>query len=175
MPSKLNCTITMKKMFLTLLLPCFITSSCISILAGTRRPVSLVDAPDDLKVRDLRSGKESKIQQVRLTGAGGAIQYCPGVKYKVKKGTVLEFSSGNLKQTVTMGVKPYIGALIFETFLTLGIGTIVDLSTGANKTPKPEFLDVPAILNNQTPRTTDQLKGYLLAHSKIIYGRPKQN
>lgn len=144
-------------------------TSCISIVVGTKRPVSLVDAPADLKVRDMASGKDLEIQQVRLTGADGVIQFCPGVKYKVKKGSVLQFSSGGVTQTVKMGVKPYIGILIFETFLTVGIGTIVDLSTGATKTPKPEFLDIPAILNNTTPRTPKELKKYLLEHSRIIY------
>ncbi|HEY0058286.1 MAG TPA: hypothetical protein VGB56_04070 [Flavisolibacter sp.] len=159
----------MKTLLAALVFPCLFMTSCVTLSAGSKRPLSLVDAPADLKVRDVTSGKDLEIKQVRLNGARGVIQYCPGVKYKVRKGSILEFTSENQTRTVEMGRKSYVGILIFESIFTLGIGTIVDLATGATKTPRPEFLDIPAILEDRTPRTTNELKIYLYKNSTISW------
>lgn len=76
----------------------------------------------------------------------------PGVKIKLKKNTQLDFKYGKSEGSTKIKTRPAIGILILEGVLTLGIGTGIDLITGAYWVTENRFIDVPAVLDKKTPR-----------------------
>jgi len=85
----------------------------------------------------------------------------PGVRMKMKKGLKLELKSGDKTASVPVKVRYKSGDIIIGTimdlFLTWGVGLVVDIADGAFKTPKERFIDVPAVLNKEKPRSQDVL------------------
>jgi len=133
-------------------------------ILGLKKPIVLVDAPANTIVS--RDGEILEIQDVtafRDEQSSGntnnvTLYKHPGVKIKLKKNVELEFQSGKTIGKTKIKTKPAIGMLIGEAFFTLGIGTIVDLLTGAYWVTKNRFIDVPAVLENKEPRPEKELK-----------------
>lgn len=124
--------------------------SCALMIHGTKATLGLHNAPKDLEVTNVNTGEKLPIHilSVGASKSGGVttIYKGPGVKVKATKDLTLQFKSGNVTKTKVFGYKHNIGFLIIEGFLTLGIGTIVDLATGANREVKPTNIDVPTLL-----------------------------
>ncbi len=131
-------------------------------LTGLRKPIFLVDAPKDLVVE--KDGEAVKIQNLTFNMSSNtrgtemtAFQY-QGVRIKVKHPVTLDLKTADKKGSVDIVGKPAIGALILEGLFTFGIATAVDLLTGGGKKPVPQYIDVPAILNNTEPRTRKEMR-----------------
>ena len=129
-----------------------------------KKPIFLVDAPADLTVE--KDGEQLNIANYTFGSSSdvhGAFHdvtayQTTGVKCKLKKSLTLDLKSGDKKGSVDIARKPAIGGLILEGIFTFGIGTIVDLITGGGYKPDPQFVDVPAVLNNKDPRTKKEMK-----------------
>ena len=158
----------MKKVITLSVLSSFIATSCLTI-PGLKKPILLVDAPKNTTV--IHNGEIVEVEDVtafREERTQGNIKHVtlykyPGVKIKLKKNTELDLKSGDKKGTIKIKTKPAIGLLIFEGIFTFGIGTIVDLATGAFWVTKNRYVDVPAVLDNKTPREERELKNKVKA------------
>jgi len=144
----------------------------ISSFHGFKEQTTLLNAPADLKIKDVKSGVEIPITEVafecRSTDHGATIVRGPGIRMKVKKDRDLEFTSSGITQTFTTRSKPQIGMLIVEGIFSLGAFTAIDLITGRNKYPDPDIIDVAAILANKPQRERKDLINELIANSHPI-------
>ena len=131
-------------------------------LTGLRKAIYLVDAPKDLvvekdgeavQIRNLAFDVSSNTRGTVMTSSQNA-----GIKIKVKQPVTLDLKTPDKKGSVDIVGKPWITELVLEGLFTFGIGTVVDLLTGGAKKPVPEYIDVPAILNNTEPRTKKELR-----------------
>ena len=141
-------------------------SSCLT-LSGLKKPMVLVDAPnntnvdfngEDVIVEDVTAFRDEHTQG--NTNHVTLYKY-PGVKVKLKKASDFTFKSGNKQGTFSVKTHPAIGLLIVEGIFTAGIGTIIDLATGAFWVTNNRFIDVDASLNHKTPRSNKDLKRYV--------------
>ncbi len=171
----------MKKLFILALFP-FLLGSCMYSGYYGKRPIFLIDAPTDLKVK--RNGKyiDVKYETAEVVkdfagpsspSGGRTIYKHQCVLFKTKRRNVLELEHGgktvkvNVKGTLTKGIF----VMLLETPFTLGIGTIVDLATTSYYVPKPKYLDVYAAFNGTTPRTKKELYKVMLRNSEQFYSR----
>ena len=151
----------MKKLLFILLAVIFLLPSCATIMSGTKKNLILVDLPKDLSVKNGTEELEIKDYSAASSPGGGnttVVYKYPGVRLKLKSGTALTLKSGDKTSKVPVKARYAIGGLIFEAFYTLGVGTIVDIVTGAAKVPKERYIDVPAALNKTKPRQQKELK-----------------
>ena len=135
----------------------------------------LVDAPADLKITNVKTGKDvpiKKYQMVRIhtsfNSNNETIIYGLGAHMKAKKNTVLALTSGGVTKTVKVSAKagfPGI-AMLYGDFMFCGVPMIVDLLTGDYRFPRPLYIDVPAVLADKPQRTDKELKDYIISHSK---------
>ena len=152
----------MKKLFFFLLTSSLLLQSCATIIGGTKKNIFLIDLPNDLAVTKNKESLEVKQQLVGSSSSGNTrTRYMyPGVRMKMKKGIKLELKSGS--KTVSVPVKSVVktGDVIMSVIFnipTFEIGLIVDILSGALKTPKERFIDVPAVLEKRTPRSQKEL------------------
>lgn len=136
-----------------------VMQSCLLINKGGKDTLVLVDAPSNVKVSV--NNKNLEVKNVfAFSEKNGNIETnynYTGVKFKLKKNSKLQISSGDVSKTTTIKHRTAIGMLIFESILTVGIGTIVDLTTGCHRQPKERYVDVPAYLNGSKPRSQKDL------------------
>ncbi len=148
----------MKQIIILFLAASLLATSCMTIQG--KKHIVLVEAPKNVNVN--YNGEMVLTEDVTAfreeMGNTKTLYKYEGVKIKAKRTNVLDFQSGDKKGTVTLKGKPAIGLLIFEGFFTFGIGTIVDLVTGSFWKINNRFVDVPAALDNKTPRTSRELK-----------------
>ena len=158
----------MKKIITLSVLSCFITTSCLT-MQGVKKPIVLVDAPKNTTVNyngeivDVEDVTAFREERTSGNTKNVTLYKYPGVKIKLKKNTELDLKSGDKKGTVKIKTKPAIGLLIFEGLFTFGIGTVVDIATGAFWVTKNRYVDVPAVLDNKTPREEKELKNKVRA------------
>lgn len=158
------------KLLLTIVIISGFCSSCGVTQSAYRKRLAVIDAPADLTIKDLRTGKlieiKMKVSRSEQTGYNTVTAYkTPSINLKVKKGTILELESQGIKKTVELKTKPNIGVLIFEGIFSLGAFAIIDLAFGANKSYKPQHLDVPAILSGKPQRTEKEINQYIRENS----------
>jgi hypothetical protein len=142
------------------------TSSCATLLAPKNSQVVLYDSPTDLEVTE--NGSRIRIERVMAdaktrTNYEGTVTktteyYTNGVKLDRTKKHTLQLKSND--KTVTLELKPRMsgGWLIVDLFTTGPIGIIIDASTKKWKVFKSKNVDVPALLNGTTPRSSKKLK-----------------
>lgn len=153
----------MKKIIAISILASFFAASCLTI-QGVKKPIVLVDAPKNTSVNyngeivDVEDVTAFREEMTSGNTKNVTLYKYPGVKIKLKKNTELDLKSDNKKGTVKIKTKPAIGLLVFEGLFTFGIGTIVDLATGSFWVTKNRYVDVPAVLDNKTPREQKALK-----------------
>ena len=159
----------MKKLF-TLIVLSLVLTSC-GTLFGLKTPVALVGAPEDVTVKNVNTGEELKVKNMVATGTtsrNSETDYItPGVRFKPRKGTILEISSKSLNQTKTFEVgtqTEYLG-LILEGVFTFGTFTLIDIATGATKKNKPRLIDCNALFNDKPQPTQKEIKQYIISHS----------
>lgn len=83
----------------------------------------------------------------------------------MKKETSIEIASKGNSGLANIETKPNVGMLILYGFLTAGISPIVDLATKSYFIPKTsytKYVDAQAAINNTEPRTSNELRQYLL-------------
>lgn len=138
-------------------------SSCLT-LSGLKKPLVLVDVPNDadveyngegVRVEDVTAFRDEQTQG--NTNHVTLYKY-PGVKVKLKKHSEINIRVGKQQGSYTIKTHPAIGILIIEGIFTAGIGTIVDLATGAYWVTGHRFIDVEATVNHKTPRSDKELK-----------------
>lgn len=158
----------MKKLLFYLISCSLLFQSCVTIISGTKKNIFLVDLPKDLAVTLDGQPLEIKNQRVGTVDRGGirtSYSY-PGVRVKLKKNMVLKMSSGD--KTAAFPLKPVVRAgdltvaILLDVFFGMGVGLIVDIASGAIKTAKERFVDVPALLEKRTPRSQKEMDNYLI-------------
>jgi hypothetical protein len=130
-------------------------------MSGTKKNVILVELPKDLEVKKGSEVLEIKDRRAASANNGNGhstLYMYPGVRVKLTNDLSLKLISGGQTASVPVMYNYMIGGLIFETFYTLGVGTIIDLVTGAAKKPKLRYIDVPAAFNKTKPRSQKELK-----------------
>jgi hypothetical protein len=152
----------MKRIVLLLTIT-FLMQSCLLINKGGKDTLVLVDAPSNVKVSV--NNKNLEVKNVyAFSEKNGNIEmnyHYTGVKFKLKKNSKLQISSNDIVKTTTIKHRTAIGILIFESILTVGIGTIVDLATGCHRQPKERYIDVPAYLSGNKARSQNELMGVI--------------
>lgn len=145
-----------------------ILSSC-GTLIGIKRPIGLIDKPENLIVRNLNTGDTLKIDEgVFAISANKSIQYNyvgPRIKFKPKKNTVLELESNGVKKTIIISKKTNVGMLVLEGLFTFGAFTLIDLITGGYTSHKPTLIDCPALFEGKKSRTDEELFQYVKINS----------
>jgi hypothetical protein len=154
----------MLKLFLLAVVSVFLLSSCATLMSYTKKDLILVDSPPNLEVRNNNQLLEIKSRRAASVGSGdyNEIYMYSGVRVRLKSGLILDFKLGEKVVSVPVKYRMATGILVFETFLTFGVGTMVDLITGAAKMPKKRFIDVPALFNNTAPRSQQELRNYCI-------------
>ena len=143
-------------------------------MRGVKQPIVLVDAPKKTTVSydgatvPITNVTAFTSTELRGFGTSYATQETSyykytGVKIKLKKDTRLGLKDSDNTGTVKIETKPAIGMLVVEGILTLGIGTAIDLITGAHWVTKDRFVDVPAVLEKKTPRNRRALEKRVLS------------
>lgn len=164
----------MKKMILAAIIACFTLNSCMYLGHFGKRPLYLVDAPDDIQVK--HNGKKVDVKEefmtTRVTADYGAVRektkyWHPASMVKVRRNNKIELSSGGKTAVLNVQGKTAKGIvfLVLEAPFTLGIGTIVDLATISFYHPASKFIDVDAALNHTTPREKKELYKIALQNS----------
>lgn len=156
--------------FLLVIVSIALTSSgCLLMMGGTKKPIVFVDAPENTVYK--LNGEVLKLEDVtafsEYQGNNTTIKYkYPGVKIKMTKKPVIKIESGDQKGSAKIKTRPAIGMLVFEALITWGIGTVVDLATGAYMYTNHRLIDVPAVLNGNAPRSQKELKKKLMTEFK---------
>ncbi|MDI9364656.1 MAG: hypothetical protein QM541_06875 [Flavobacterium sp.] len=158
------------KLLFTIIVIAGFCSSCGVTQSAFRKRLAVIDAPADLKIKNLKTGKlieiKMKVSRSEQTGYNVVTAYkTPSINLKVKKGTILELESQGIKKTVELKAKPNIGMLVLEGIFSLGTFAIIDLAFGANKSYKPQHLDVPAILSGKPQRSEKEINQYIRENS----------
>jgi hypothetical protein len=138
-------------------------SSCGLLFNGTKKKVFLVDSPKDLEVF---IGKEKvSVEQVVISSytSNGHTErrYYPGIHRKLEKSNKFILKLGDQSNVLTIKTKRGVRILILDVLTIpfhLGAGVLIDLISGADKVPDYKYLDVPAILSKQKPRSQKQLE-----------------
>ena len=162
----------MNKLIIALLIcSCYCVSSCaLMMTGGTKKTIAIIDAPDDLEIKNLKTGEKIEIEYLstivtKYKNSNVATLYkTPAIRVKVKKGVELELKSKDIIRNVKFKTKHNVGLLIFETIYSFGVFTAVDLITGANKVPNPPFIDVPAVLSDKPQKTKKEMINYILSN-----------
>lgn len=156
-----------KKLMVMILLST-ILSSC-GTLIGIKRPIGLIDKPENLIVRNLNTGDTLKIDEgVFAISVERRFQYNyvgPRIKFKPKKNTVLELESNGVKKTISISKKTNVGMLVIEGIFTYGTFTLIDLITGGYNSHKPALIDCPALFEGKKARTDEELFHYVQVNS----------
>jgi hypothetical protein len=163
-----------KVIFLTFIAVGF--SSCMFVGHFGKRPLYLVGAPDDIQVK--HNGKKvdvteetmaTLITRREVNGVRERTRYRhPAVLVKVRRKNKFEFTKGGKTAKMELKGKPGKGIvfLVLETPITLGIGTIVDLSTVSFFYPATKYIDVTAAFNNTSPKGKKELYKKALENSQ---------
>jgi len=138
-------------------------SSCGLLSNGTKKKIFLVDSPKDLEVF---IGKEKvSVEQVVISSytSNGHTErrYYPGIHRKLEKSNKFTLKLGDQSNVLTIKTKRGVRILILDVLTIpfhLGAGVLIDLISGADKVPDYKYLDVPAILSKQKPRSQKQLE-----------------
>ena len=146
-------------------------TSCATITGGITKPISLVDAPKDIEIRNLKTGKIIPITTELAASRGGVSssgasfsggqRFGPAIRLKIKKGMSFEIRTKDTVKIVEIGHKNKIGFLIAEGIPTLGTFALVDILTGANKHPNPDYIDVKSVLANKPQRGNIEIWNYI--------------
>lgn len=165
----------MTKTLIFLFIIALLFSSCLSINYGGKKPIFLVDAPNNTSVK--RNGKELEIKPLvvfrETTGPKGLRTTTKwryqGVAFKVKRHNLMEFTSSGKSVQIKFKGNPTLGIVIMvlETPITLGIGPIVDLATTSYFYPKLRYIDVKSILEGTPPRSKKELEKYIRSNSSV--------
>lgn len=153
----------MKSAIYLLVITIFLNTSCLTI-QGIKKPIVLVDSKTNCKVSyqgesvDVEDVTAFREEMTQGNTKHVTLYKYPGVKIKLRKNTEIEIKEGDKSNKVKIKTKPAIGLLIFEGIFTCGIGTIIDLASGAFWVTKNRYIDVPAVLDNKTQREQKELK-----------------
>lgn len=145
-----------------------ILTSC-GTLSGIKKPLPLIDMPDNLIVRNLETGDTLKIEEGIIGfSTTKRFQYNyigQRVKFKPKKNTTLELEANGVKKTIEISKKTDATMLVLEGLYTFGAFTLVDLITGGYRSHNPSFIDCPALFEDKEPRTEDEILNYVKVNS----------
>ncbi|MEO0312119.1 MAG: hypothetical protein RIQ89_1776 [Bacteroidota bacterium] len=159
---------------LGLLLISISLQGCLSIMVGTQRPLALLDVPENMVVKNKTTGETLPLKMVEWGARSSATQSTTtyyltrGVLTKAKKGTVIELSADGKTVEYTPKLKSMTGTLIIEGFVSFGIFAFIDMITGASRKFEPNIVDVPATLNNTTPRSLEEMRNVLYSRSSPV-------
>jgi S-adenosylmethionine:tRNA-ribosyltransferase-isomerase (queuine synthetase) len=146
-----------------------VTLTSCGVLTGIRKPIAIIDAPADLEIKNAATGEIIPITMAitAATSQGNSITNykTPAIKTKLKNGMILELKSNGVVKTFQIDKKNSIGLLIVEGLFTLGSFALIDIVTGANKMPKPPYIDVSSLFANKPQRTNNQIRTYIVENS----------
>lgn len=157
----------MKKIkILVLFVLCLSLSNCGLMISGAQKRIAIIDAPRDLEIKDLRTGKNLPItiDQIGTQSTSrntATIYYGPAIKMKLRKVNKLELKSNGITKVVEIRKRNRYGLLLFETVMTFGVFTTIDLATGGNETPNPKYIDVQNVLDDKPQRTKKEIQKYI--------------
>lgn len=145
-------------------------TSCATMF-GVKKTISIVDAPSNVQIKNVATGEIIPITTELVASVGGVSstgtsfdggqRFGPAIRVKIKKGLAFEISVKDTTKTVEIGKKDKIGFLIAEGIPTLGTFALVDIITGANKHPNPNFIDVKSLLANKPQRDKFEIWKYI--------------
>ena len=157
-------------LFTTLL--SLIISSCGTLLVGVKKPIGILNKPDDLVIRNKKTGENIQLTNTVYgydpIGQSTLVRYVgSGIVVKPYKGLELELTSNNVTKTIVLSRKHSIGLLIFEGIPTFGLFAIIDIATGGNKDHKPRFIDVKALFEDRPQPKFKKIKRHIRRDSEL--------
>lgn len=152
----------MKRLIIFVLLA-VLNSSCCTYF-GIKRNIILVDS-DKSQLKVTYNGQPEKIKSVTAFNSYSMLYKTNGITVKLKKDPIIELEQNGKTGSMVFETRAAWFWLIVPGLLTFGVSPLIDFATGAWRRGKNDFIDVPAVLNGEEPRS----KRELINHMKENY------